>query len=44
MADAITVRTDEETEHALDVLTNDGSSQSAAAQGRAVSGYACNSA
>jgi Arc/MetJ-type ribon-helix-helix transcriptional regulator len=30
MADTITVRTDEETEHALDVLTHDGSSRSAA--------------
>jgi Arc/MetJ-type ribon-helix-helix transcriptional regulator len=30
MADTITIRTDEETEHALDVLTNDGSSRSAA--------------
>ena len=30
MADTITVRTDEETEHALDVLTYDGSSRSAA--------------
>jgi hypothetical protein len=30
MADTITIRTDEETERALDVLTNDGSSRSAA--------------
>jgi Arc/MetJ-type ribon-helix-helix transcriptional regulator len=30
MADTISVRTDEETEHALDVLTHDGSSRSAA--------------
>jgi Arc/MetJ-type ribon-helix-helix transcriptional regulator len=30
MADTITVRTDEETDHALDVLTHDGSSRSAA--------------
>jgi Arc/MetJ-type ribon-helix-helix transcriptional regulator len=30
MADTITVRTDTETEHALDVLTQDGSSRSAA--------------
>ncbi|MCO6011206.1 hypothetical protein NE236_40260 [Actinoallomurus purpureus] len=30
MADTITFRTDSETEHALDVLTNDGSSRSAA--------------
>ena len=30
MADTITFRTDEETEHALDVLTRDGSSRSAA--------------
>jgi hypothetical protein len=30
VADTITVRTDEETEHALDVLTHDGSSRSAA--------------
>jgi Arc/MetJ-type ribon-helix-helix transcriptional regulator len=30
MADTITIRTDEETEHALDVLTQDGSSRSAA--------------
>jgi Arc/MetJ-type ribon-helix-helix transcriptional regulator len=30
MADTITIRTDDETEHALDVLTNDGSSRSAA--------------
>jgi hypothetical protein len=30
MADTITIRTDEETEHALDVLTYDGSSRSAA--------------
>ena len=30
MADTITFRTDEETEHALDVLTHDGSSRSAA--------------
>lgn len=30
MADTITIRTDEETEHALDVLTRDGSSRSAA--------------
>jgi len=30
MADTITVRTDDETEHALDVLTRDGSSRSAA--------------
>ena len=30
MADTITIRTDEETEHALDVLTGDGSSRSAA--------------
>ena len=29
MADTITVRTDDETEHALDVLTRDGSSRSA---------------
>jgi len=30
MADTITIRTDEETEYALDVLTHDGSSRSAA--------------
>jgi Arc/MetJ-type ribon-helix-helix transcriptional regulator len=30
MTDTITFRIDEETEHALDVLTNDGSSRSAA--------------
>ena len=30
MADTITFRTDDETEHALDVLTRDGSSRSAA--------------
>ena len=30
MADTLTIRTDEETEHALDVLTHDGSSRSAA--------------
>jgi len=30
MADTITIRTDEETEYALDVLTLDGSSRSAA--------------
>lgn len=30
MADTITIRTDSETEHALDVLTDDGSSRSAA--------------
>jgi predicted transcriptional regulator len=30
VADTITIRTDDETEHALDVLTNDGSSRSAA--------------
>ena len=30
MADTITIRTDSETEHALDVLTADGSSRSAA--------------
>lgn len=30
MADTITIRTDDETEHALDVLTHDGSSRSAA--------------
>lgn len=30
MADTITIRTDEETEHALDVLTRDGRSRSAA--------------
>jgi len=30
MADTITIRTDEETEHALDVLTSDGRSRSAA--------------
>ena len=30
MADTVTIRTDEETEHALDVLTHDGSSRSAA--------------
>ena len=30
MADTITIRTDEETEHALEVLTHDGSSRSAA--------------
>lgn len=29
MADTITIRTDSETEHALDVLTHDGSSRSA---------------
>ena len=29
MTDTITIRTDEETEHALDVLTRDGSSRSA---------------
>jgi Arc/MetJ-type ribon-helix-helix transcriptional regulator len=30
MADTITFRTDDETEHALDVLTHDGASRSAA--------------
>ena len=30
VADTITIRTDEETEHALDVLTSDGRSRSAA--------------
>lgn len=30
MADTITIRTDEETEHALDVLTHDGISRSVA--------------
>lgn len=30
MADTITIRTDAETEHALDVLTDDGSTRSAA--------------
>jgi predicted transcriptional regulator len=30
MADTITIRSDSETEHALDVLTHDGSSRSAA--------------
>ncbi len=30
MADTITIRTDDETEHALDVLTNGGLSRSAA--------------
>lgn len=30
MADTITIRTDEETEHALDVLTEGGTSRSAA--------------
>jgi hypothetical protein len=30
MANTITIRTDSETEHALDVLTHDGSSRSAA--------------
>jgi len=30
MADTITIRTDDETEHALDVLTHDDSSRSAA--------------
>ena len=30
MADTITIRSDIETEHALDILTNDGSSRSAA--------------
>jgi Arc/MetJ-type ribon-helix-helix transcriptional regulator len=30
MTETITIRTDEETEHALDVLTHDGSSRSAA--------------
>lgn len=30
MADTITIRADEETEHALDVLTSDGQSRSAA--------------
>ena len=30
MADTITIRTDDETEHALEVLTRDGSSRSAA--------------
>jgi hypothetical protein len=30
MADTITIRTDEETEHALDVLTREGISRSAA--------------
>ena len=29
MADTITIRTDQETEHALDILTRDGSSRSA---------------
>ena len=30
MAETITIRTDEETEHALDVLTSEGTSRSAA--------------
>jgi predicted transcriptional regulator len=30
MADTITIRSDTETEHALDILTHDGSSRSAA--------------
>jgi predicted transcriptional regulator len=30
MADTITIRTDEETEHALDVLTREGTSRSSA--------------
>jgi Ribbon-helix-helix protein, copG family len=30
MADTITIRTDDETEHALDVLTREGASRSAA--------------
>jgi Arc/MetJ-type ribon-helix-helix transcriptional regulator len=30
MADTITIRTDDETEHALEVLTHDGSSRSGA--------------
>ena len=30
MAETITIRTDDETEHALEVLTHDGSSRSAA--------------
>jgi Arc/MetJ-type ribon-helix-helix transcriptional regulator len=30
MAETITIRTDDETEHALDVLTHDGASRSAA--------------
>ncbi|MFJ4779371.1 hypothetical protein [Streptomyces sp. NPDC088762] len=30
MADTVTIRTDSETEHALDVLTRDGSSRSVA--------------
>ena len=30
MADTITIRTDDETEHALEVLTHDGSSRSSA--------------
>lgn len=30
MADTVTIRTDEETEHALDVLTQDGSTRSVA--------------
>jgi predicted transcriptional regulator len=30
MTDTITIRTDDETEHALEVLTHDGSSRSAA--------------
>jgi hypothetical protein len=30
MADTITIRTDSETEHALEILTHDGSSRSAA--------------
>ncbi|WP_327306025.1 hypothetical protein OG730_23160 [Streptomyces sp. NBC_01298] len=30
MADTVTIRTDSETEHALDVLTQDGSSRSVA--------------
>ena len=30
MADTITIRTDDETEHALDVLTHDGRSRAAA--------------
>jgi len=30
MADTITIRSDKETEHALDVLTHDGSTRSAA--------------
>ncbi|MCK2214895.1 hypothetical protein MF672_014020 [Actinomadura sp. ATCC 31491] len=37
MADTITIRSDAETEHALDVLTQDGSSRSAATKRTALS-------